>query len=258
MYRFFVEPKNIIDGEKVLIVGSDVQHITRSLRLKSEDQVTICDGQGIDYLVKLEELSSDEVTCEIINSYPSYSEPKIQVTLFQGLPKSDKMDLIIQKSTELGIHQIIPIETSRTIVKFNEKKANNRIIRWQKIAESAAKQSNRGKIPQIGNILRWKEFINILKEEKYDLIFVPWENAEDKSLRKLLRQVDGKKTFHKIAYFIGPEGGISDEEIETLIALGVKPVTLGSRILRTETAGFVALTVLMYEFLEMEGGDRHE
>lgn len=175
MYRFFIDSKNIIDEKRVIISGADVQHITRSLRLKSGDQFTVCDGKGKDYLVNLVESTTDEVFCEIVESYQSLGEPAIEVTLFQGLPKGDKMDFIIQKCTELGIHQITPIETSRTIVKLNEKKAKTRIERWQKIAIEAAKQSDRGRIPQIVLILGWKEFLKKLKEEEYDLIIVPWE-----------------------------------------------------------------------------------
>ncbi|AZR73170.1 hypothetical protein BBF96_07090 [Anoxybacter fermentans] len=254
MHRFFVKPENIIRDKEVIITGDDVQHITRSLRLKSGDQMIACDGKGTDYLVELIDLNQKEITCRIIESRKSRGEPDIEVTLFQGLPKSDKMDLITQKCTELGIRRIIPVETGRTIVKLNDKKAKRRVERWQKIAYEAAKQSQRGKIPSIGPILNLNEALEMIKKEKYDLFLVPWEEARGNSIRQVLKNwnVDKKAGLKRIAYMIGPEGGLEEKEVQTLIDLGAQPVTLGPRILRTETAGFVVLTVLMYEFLEME------
>lgn len=324
MHHFFIRPENILDDTTLVIMGDDVNHITRSLRLKIGEQVTLSAGQGIDYLVELQEFKADEVVCRLLEKVSSSAEPKVQVTLFQGLPKSDKLDLIVQKCTELGIHTITPVEMSRTIVKLDDKKADKRVERWQKIAEEAAKQSGRGKIPVVGNLLGWKELLNLLKKEHFDLVLVPWEKAQDNSLKQVLgrfrsvvksselepsistslKGVDHGTTnvgsnnislkntgisaetstnsgsanqsasgssvsrplatgstttgnaITRIAYVIGPEGGISEDEVQALIGVGAEPVTLGPRILRTETAGFAVLTVLMYEFNEMEGCDR--
>jgi 16S rRNA (uracil1498-N3)-methyltransferase len=211
----------------------------------------------MDYLVKLQEFTLGEVVAEILTAEPSRGEPTIEVTLFQGLPKSDKFELIVQKCTELGIHRIVPVETSRSIVKLNDKKADRRVERWQKIAEEAAKQSARGRIPVVGNVVSWKELISTLQKEPFALFIVPWEEAKEISIRQVLQSVrTGDSAPKRIAYMIGPEGGLSPEEVQALITLGARPVTLGPRILRTETAGFTVLTVLMYEFLQMEGCDR--
>lgn len=258
MHRFFVSPEQVTE-QTVVITGDDVNHITKSLRLKLGEEISVSTGQGMDYLAKLQEFKSGEVVAEICSSEPSRGEPTIEVTLFQGLPKSDKFDLIVQKCTELGIHRIIPVETSRAIVKLNDKKADRRVERWQKIAEEAAKQSARGRIPEVGNVVSWKELILDLQKEPFELFLVPWEEAVEISIRDVLQSVrtgTGDSRPKRIAYLIGPEGGLSVEEVQALVTLGAKPVTLGPRILRTETAGFTVLTVLMYEFLQMEGCDR--
>lgn len=253
MYRFFINEENIFDDGQILIIGDDVRHITRSLRLEPGDEVMVSDGQGTDYRVELTEFSLEQVTCKVLERTRSKGEPAIEVTLFQGLPKGDKLDLITQKCTEIGIHQIIPVETSRTIVKLNDKKAERRLERWQKIAEEAAKQSDRGQIPTLGPILSWKEAVKQIKDAGYDLVLVPWEEAKDQSVRQVVQKEREDQTVQRIAYVVGPEGGLSQEEIHALIKAGAHPVTLGPRILRTETAGFVLLTILMYEFLQMEG-----
>lgn len=253
MYRFFVNEENILDDGQILITGDDVRHITRSLRLEPGNEVMVSDGQGTDYLVELIEFSLDQVTCKVLEKVRSKGEPAIEVTLFQGLPKGDKLDLITQKCTEIGIRQILPVETSRTIVKLNDKKAERRLERWQKIAEEAAKQSDRGQIPTIGPILSWKEALKQIKGAGYDLVLVPWERAKDQSVRQVVLREKADREIRQIAYVVGPEGGLSQEEVQALLEAGAQPVTLGPRILRTETAGFVLLTVLMYEFLQMEG-----
>lgn len=252
MFRYFVQPEEISD-QQVRIVGEDVLHIRKSLRLKPGDQVIICDNQGKDYLVELVELDDLEVIGSILETYPSRGEPEIQVTLLQGLPKGDKMDLIVQKSTELGIQQIIPVTTKRTIVKLNPDKAQRRVARWQKIAREASKQADRGQIPLIHSILSWQKTLEFVQSQKFDLLILPWEDAGRFSLHDLFQESQSDQRPKKIAYLIGPEGGLASEEIADLEELGGKSVNLGPRILRTETAGFVVLTILMYEFMQMEG-----
>ncbi len=266
MFRFFVNPEQIIAHQEtnntdvleksVVITGEDVQHITKSLRLKPGAKVIICDGQGTDYLVELVELNNNEVTARVLHSEKSKGEPQIQVTLLQGLPKSDKMDMIVQKTTELGVTQILPVETKRTIVKIDAKKAARRLERWQKIAEEASKQSDRGKIPQIGPIMSWKEILDFVQKEDFDLLFVAWEDADSLSIKGLIHQWEvehGQKPV-KITFLIGPEGGLEEKEVTEFVQLGGQPVTLGPRILRTETAGLTVLAMLMYHF-EMKGCD---
>lgn len=256
MHRFFVSPEQITDAT-IVITGDDVSHIAKSLRLQVGEEVSVAAGTGTDYLVRIREFRTGEVVTEILHSSPSPAEPTVEVTLFQGLPKSDKLDLIVQKCTELGIHRIVPVETSRSIVRLTDKKADRRVERWQKIAEEAAKQSQRGRIPEVSNVRSWRELTAALQKESFDLFIVPWEEAQESSIREVIQRVKatGGRP-ERIACLIGPEGGLSAEEVQTLKAFGARPVTLGPRILRTETAGFTVLTVLMYEFLQMEGCDR--
>lgn len=257
MHRFFIKRENIIDESTILITGDDVRHIANSLRLKPGEEITASTGEGMDYLVEIVELTKEHVRCQVLHAGAAESEPKLQVTLFQGLPKSDKLDLIVQKCTEIGIERIIPVETRRTIVKLDDKKADRRLDRWQKIAEEAGKQSGRGKIPTIGPVLTFRGMLELLKLEKFDLVLVPWEDEAGLSLRQALAiSRSNKANPERIAYIIGPEGGLAEEEVQTLKDAGAQAVTLGPRILRTETAGLVVLTVLMYEFMEMEGRDR--
>ena len=255
MHRFFVEPEDIKDEKEVIITGNDVRHITRSLRLRSGDKISVCNGAGQDYLVELTELDQDDdqVKGRIIESQKSKGEPEIEVTLFQGLPKKDKMDLISQKCTELGINRVIPVEMKRSIVKLNQKKAKRRINRWQKIAYEGAKQSKRGIIPEIGPLYSFKDMIQYIKDEGYDLCLIPWEESESKSIKEAIALDQTEKDqIKKVAYVIGPEGGLEEDEVESIKEVGGQSITLGPRILRTETAGLAVLAVLMYEFNQME------
>ena len=259
MHRFFIKRENIIDDSTIHVTGEDVRHIASSLRLKPGEEITLTTGEGTDYFTVIDEIKTDQVICRVKEITASRGEPTLKVTLFQGLPKSDKLDLIVQKCTEIGIVQIIPVETSRTIVKLDDKKADKRLERWQKIAEEAGKQSGRGQIPTIGPLLRFKEMLELLKREKFDLFLVPWEEENAHSLKETIVAAKSQWALEgtlerprRIAYMIGPEGGLSAEEVQALKAVCGEPVSLGPRILRTETAGFVVLTVLMYEFMEME------
>lgn len=243
MHRFFVDKKNI-NNDQVIINGDDVKHIKNVLRLTIDDEITVCDGENWDYLLKIENIENNEVIGTVINKEKSKGEPPVEVVLYQGLPKSSKMDLIIQKATELGIKKIVPVITERTVVKIqNQKKENNKLERWNRIAIEAAKQCRRGELPLVDNIIGFKQMINEVKE---DFVIVPYENERKIGTKEVLQDYKnhGRK---RISIMIGPEGGFEEEEISRLIDIGAKSISLGPRILRTETAGFTALAIVMYE-----------
>ncbi|MFW5972096.1 MAG: 16S rRNA (uracil(1498)-N(3))-methyltransferase [Bacillota bacterium] len=249
MHRFFIK-ENVINGKVVKIMGSDFNHISHSLRMQSGDKFIVNSGDGLDHLVEIQEISNDVVIAEIIKSQKNSNEPDISITLAQAIPKKSNMDLIVQKCTEIGINSIIPIETSRTIVKLNGKKLERRIYRWQKIAEEAAKQSRRGKIPLIDDLYDLRKLHT--RFEEYNLVLVLWEDEESIGIRERLQQNNDLEKM-KILIIIGPEGGFSVDEIDYIKDKGGFSVTLGPRILRTETAGFVALTSILYQAGELGG-----
>ncbi|SDZ19764.1 16S rRNA (uracil1498-N3)-methyltransferase [Proteiniborus ethanoligenes] len=241
MHRFFTDIKNIHE-DKITIIGEDVKHIKNVLRLNVEDIITICDKNKTEYTSKILSINKESIVCHILDSTTSISEPPVDVVLYQGIPKSTKMDLIIQKNTELGVIKIIPIITDRTITRIQDiKKEEKKLERWNRIAEEAAKQSKRGIVPEVGGILPFKEMLKVLKNEK--LIIVPYENEEKLGIKEALKGFDGEK----INIIIGPEGGFEEWEINSLKSIGSKIVSLGPRILRTETAGFTASTIVLYE-----------
>lgn len=241
MHRFFINKDSIINDE-IVIKDDEVKHIKNSLRLNEDDIITVCDGEKKEYKVKISEISNDYVKGIIIDDYIIKSESNIDIVLYQGLPKSSKMDLIIQKCTELGVTKIVPVITSRTVVKISDKKKEHKKVeRWTKIAKEASKQSKRGKIPNVEDIISFSEMLNNLCNEEN--IIVPYENENKTGIKQILKKTKGRK----INIIIGPEGGFEEEEINELKKLNAKIVTLGPRILRTETAGFTAITIVMYE-----------
>lgn len=242
MSKFFVK-ENQINNDKIHILGEDVSHIANVLRMKKEDEVQICNQEtGENYITKIISFSKDEIECEIVKKIIETVESNVDITLFQGIPKFDKMELIIQKNTEVGVKKIVPVLMERTVVKLDEKTANKKIERWQKIAEVAAKQSMRDIIPEIENIVKLKD----ITKQDYDEVLVAYENEEKNMLKQELKKLQGKDRY-KIAIVIGPEGGISEKEIEILKNMGASFVSLGKRILRTETAGIVMSGNIMYE-----------
>ena len=242
MYQFFVEPSQI-QGNRVIITGKDVNHIKNVLRMKPGEEIAVSNGcDGKEYRCGITELSEDEILCELQSVKEEGMELPSKIYLFQGLPKVDKMELIIQKAVELGVYEIIPMASKRAVVKLDEKKAKSKILRWQGIAEAAAKQSKRGIIPQIKDVMSFKEAITYSNCAEVKLI--PYELAEGMSRTKEI--IEGIKPGQDVAVFIGPEGGFAEEEIEFAMKNGVEPVTLGKRILRTETAGLTVLSILMY------------
>ena len=244
MPKFFV-PTNQIEKDKIVIQNDDVNHIKNVLRAKVDDKIDICDyNTSKNYVCKIEEIEDKVIRCKIIEEIDSNVESEVKVSIFQGIPKADKMELVIQKSVELGAHDITPIEMKRCVVKLKEKDKTKKIQRWQKISEVAAKQSGRDIIPNINNIIN----INKLCEglEKYDLVLVAYENEKINTLKNELTKIKNNKKV-KIAVIIGPEGGIDKAEIEQLEKYNAKIVTLGNRILRTETVALNMLSIIMYE-----------
>ncbi len=243
MHRFFVEA-NQIDTEQnqVSIVGNDVNHIKNVLRMTEGEKILISCGDEQEYTCAISELSSEEVIASIIEVTESGRELPSKIYLFQALPKGDKMELIIQKTVELGVFEIIPVETKNCVVKLDDKKKSAKIKRWQAIAESAAKQSKRMIIPEIHDVMRLSDAITYAKE--LDVCVIPYELAENmQHTRELLGQIQPGQS---IGIFIGPEGGFEEEEVQTALKNQIEPITLGKRILRTETAGLAVISILMY------------
>ena len=247
MHQFFVEPENI-QGNKIVITGEDVNHIKNVLRMKVGDEIAVSNGvDGKEYRCGIVSIS-EEVLCELRFVKEDGVELPSKITLFQGLPKADKMELIVQKAVELGVYEIVPVSMGRCIVKLDEKKQKSKISRWQGIAESAAKQSKRRIVPRVTSVMSMKEACKYASE--MDVVLVPYELAED--MPKTRELIEAIQPGQRIGFFIGPEGGFEEMEIALAMEAGAKPITLGKRILRTETAGFTVLSILMYH---LEGRD---
>lgn len=248
MHKFFVPIENFTANE-AFIEGDDVKHIYKVLRLTEGDEISINNCQGEEFLGVIKDITKKEVVVSISHKMELNNESPIEVYLYQGLPKSTKMDLISQKATELGISTITPIITERVVVKTDLKEFN-KVDRWNRIALEACKQSKRSLIPKINTPIDFKELLSQL--ELCDLIVVPYENAEGYGLKGVFKNVD-KDAIKTVAIIIGPEGGFEESEIEELKDKGAHIVTLGPRILRTETAGFTCLSLIMYEIGDLGG-----
>lgn len=250
MSKFFVKTEQINNND-IVIIGDDVNHIINVLRMKKTDKVQICNQDtGDNYNAEIVNYSKNEVECKIISKINETTESNVHITLFQGIPKFEKMELIIQKNTEVGIKSIVPVIMERTVVKLDEKIASKKLERWQKIAEIAAKQSMRDIIPQIGNITKLKD----IDTTEFDAVLVAYENEEHNMLKTELQKLERKiksnnssEQQYNIAIVIGPEGGISEKELVMLAEKNAKFVSLGKRILRTETAGVVMAGNIIYE-----------
>ena len=245
MYQFFVEPSQINESDKrVIITGSDVNHIKNVLRMKIGEELAVSNGvDKKEYRCGIMEFDEDSVICELRFVKEDGLELPSRIYLFQGLPKADKMELIVQKAVELGAYEIIPMTTKRAIVKLDEKKAKTRVQRWQGIAEAAAKQSKRRVIPNIANVMTIKEAFAYA--EQMDVKVIPYELAE--GMQETKKIIEGIKPGQSVAIFIGPEGGFEEAEVQEALERGIQPITLGKRILRTETAGFTTLSWIMYQ-----------
>lgn len=247
MPKFFINNENIIENNKILIRDEDFNHIVNVLRKNVDDELNICNvDDNNNYLCKIEQIENKYIILKIENELPSNSESNVDITIYQGLPKSEKMELIIQKSIELGANKIVPTIMKRCVVKVDEKDKPKKITRWQKIAEVASKQCGRDKIAKIDNFQNIKNICEDIKN--YDAVLLAYEGEKENSIKKeinILKKID--KDNLKMAIIIGPEGGLDIEDVEILKSEGAKIITLGNRILRTETVAFTILSILMYE-----------
>lgn len=241
MHRFFVE-KEQIGEENIRITGQDAHHIKHVLRMREGEEILVSDGEKREYNCTVSEFIDEEVLVKILFSQESGIELPSKIYLFQCLPKSDKMELIIQKAVELGVYEIVPVASSRCVVKLDAKKEAGKIKRWQGISESAAKQSKRMVIPEVHSVMKFADALRYAQE--MDVRLIPYEMAEGmEGTRRLIGSIEPGQS---IAVFIGPEGGFDPAEIQASAEAGVLPITLGKRILRTETAGLTTLSILMF------------
>lgn len=242
MYQFFVEPEQIQD-KRIVITGNDVNHIRNVLRMKPGEEIAVSNGiDGREYRCGIETITEEEVICTLRFIKEEGVELPARIYLFQGLPKADKMELIVQKSVELGVYEVIPVAAKRCVVRLDEKKAAAKVIRWQGIAEAAAKQSKRGIIPNVRPVMSMKEAVEYAGV--MDIRLIPYELAAD--MQHTREAIEAVRPGMNVAVFIGPEGGFEQSEVEMAAAVGIEAITLGKRILRTETAGLTVLSWLMY------------
>ena len=243
MYRFYVSADQLAEKE-VFISGGDVNHIKNVLRLEVGDWIVACDGNGTDYVSRIQSICSDEVVASIEKVQPTGTELPVKITLFQGMPKKDKLELIMQKAVELGACEIVPVMTKRTVVKLSEeKKINKRLERWQSIAYAAAKQCDRGIIPTVHKPVSYEEALAMADQLDYNVIPYELQTGMEEA-RKIVDQACKQRS---LGIFIGPEGGFEPEEVERAMTRNIHPMTLGKRILRTETAGMALLSILMFQ-----------
>lgn len=239
MFQFFVDQKQI-RGTDVLIMGKDVNHIKNVLRMRPGEQVRVSDNDGQDFYCQIREIGNEQVILDILSEAEG-TEPPVKITLFQGLPKGDKMETVIQKAVELGVSEIIPVAMRNCVVKLDQKRAQAKQVRWQAIAESAAKQSKRSIIPTVEPLMQFQAAAEYAK--KLDVRLLPYENQRGMAhTREVLQKIKKGST---VGIFIGPEGGYSSLEIEQ-VQEEMELISLGNRILRTETAGICALSMLIY------------
>lgn len=246
MYRFFVEPSQINESQ-IFIKGSDVNHIKNVLRMKLKEEILISSGEDKEYTCYIEEMGEEEIIAHIMYVQEAGYELSSKIYLFQGLPKSDKMELIIQKAVELGVHQVIPVASKRAVVKLDKKKEEKKVARWQAISESAAKQSKRMYVPEIAGVMSFKQAVDYAKD--LDIVLFPYELADGmKKTKEIISQINPGQS---IGIFIGPEGGFEESEVALAKEeADAQVITLGKRILRTETAGLTVLSILMYTLEE--------
>lgn len=252
MRKFFVDT-NQINNNQIQIIGEDVNHIKNVLRLDIGEKIKICDKDtSINYISEIVEVTNKYVDCKILEKAENSSEGNVELHIFQGLPKADKMELIIQKGTELGVTEFIPVALKRSIVKLSGKDEDKKIDRWNKIAEVAAKQSMRDIVPKVRKVENIKNICNQIKD--YDIVLLAYELEENNYIKNELQKIKNKQEKYKIAVIIGPEGGIDPEEAEMLKQNGAKVISLGKRILRTETVALQVSSIIMYE-LENGGNE---
>lgn len=240
MPKFFVE-ESAVSESTVTLKDENMHHLINVLRKGKGDALTVCDSSGFDYECVIKEIGKDSVILEITDKFGSVSEPSVKITLYQGLPKGDKLSLIVEKSVEAGIFEIVPVSMARSVVKLSKKDFLKKKDRLIKVSISASKQSGRGIVPGVRDLLEFSEMIKELSD--FDLVVFPYEEETETTLKSVIKGFEGEK----IAVIIGPEGGFAPKEAEEIKSLGVSPVTLGKRILRTETAGIATVFNILYE-----------
>lgn len=250
MDRFFVEKKNInLENNTCIIEGEDVKHISKVLRCKIGEELEVCDNDNNEYICEITDIEKSIVTLDILEKINIKRESDLKVKLYQGLPKGPKMEVILQKLTEVGVDEIILVQTKRSVAKVDDKKEDKKIERWERIIYEAAKQSKRGKIPKLRGVLSFKEALEEMKSNDFNII--PYENERTKSIKKSLKGVN----INNIGIFVGPEGGFDETEIQSVEDIGGQSVSLGPRILRTETASIVASSIVLYELSDIGGNE---
>ena len=248
MDRFFTPKSNInLEQSTCIIEGEDVKHISRVLRCKENDKLEVCDMDNNEYICEIREINKDNILLDIIEKVNIKRESSLKVKLYQGMPKGTKMELILQKLTEIGVDEIVLVQTKRSVTKIDNKKEDKKIERWERIIYEAAKQSKRGKIPTLRGVLSFKEALKDM--ENNDLNLCPYENERTISIKECLKDVNAST----IGIFVGPEGGFEEDEIEKIQDMDGKVVSLGPRILRTETASVVASSIVLYELSDLGG-----
>ena len=248
MDRFFT-PKNNINLEQntCIIEGEDVKHISRVLRSRENDKLEVCDMDNNEYICEIKEINKDNILLDIIEKVNIKRESNLKVKLYQGMPKGTKMELILQKLTEIGVDEIVLVQAKRSVTKIDNKKEDKKIERWERIIYEAAKQSKRGKIPKLTGVLTFKEALADMQNN--DLNLCPYENERTISIKEAIKD----SSANTIGIFVGPEGGFEEEEVEKIQEIDGKVVSLGPRILRTETASVVASSIVLYELSDLGG-----
>ncbi len=239
MPRFFIEN---VSGDVITISGQDANHITKSLRMKVGESLTVCGGQGVDFICEIAEMSADSVQLRVVDKVATDSEPSVKITLYQGCPKGDKLELIIEKSIELGVNEIIPVLMQRSVSRPDAKSAAKKHDRYQKLALSAAKQCGRGIIPDVGEMMTFRQMTAKLAEHQAVIFFY---ECGGESLSSVIGKITSQQ-LTDIAIVIGPEGGFDPAEADALKESGAMTATLGKRILRTETAPLAAISAIMF------------
>ena len=240
MSRFFVDT-DAISSDKIILTDDNMHHLVNVLRHRVGDEVTVSDSSGFDYICSIVEINKDSVILKITDKTKNASEPLVKISLFQGVPKGDKLSLIVEKCVEAGVFEITPVDMARCVSKLSKKDFAKKKERLDKISLSASKQSGRGIVPNVNHLISFNEFLDL--KDEFDLVIFPYEDEKNTSLKEVIKNFKGEK----IAVIIGPEGGFSKEEAEKIIANNISSVTLGNRILRTETAGMATIFNILYE-----------
>lgn len=250
MDRFFVDKKNInIENNTCIIEGEDVKHISKVLRCRIGEELEVCDNNNNEYICEITNIDKNQVELNIVEKVDIQRESDLKIKVYQGLPKGPKMEMILQKLTEVGVDEIILVQTKRSVVKVDDKKEDKKIERWERIIYEAAKQSKRGKIPKLRGVLSFKEALCDMQNNDFNI--APYENERTKSIKQAIKSLD----INNIGIFVGPEGGFDESEIEAIENINGQSVSLGPRILRTETASVVASSIVLYELSDLGGNE---